>query len=78
MIRNHYLAWSIADADGSEFRRMLGVQDPLVRVQRVIASRFHPSTKACWSRGHVKAGMPVGICGAEGSGRENCLVNRLL
>ena len=57
---NRHLARSIADADGLECRRMLESMPPWYGSQRVIAPRFYLSTEACSSRGHVKAGMPLG------------------
>jgi putative transposase len=54
MVKNHYLAFSLADCGFGEFRRQLEYKSLLYDNTLIVADRWFPSSKTCSGCGHIK------------------------
>jgi putative transposase len=61
MMKNRYLARSIADMSFFEFRRQLEYKAAMRGGQVVVADRFFPSSKTCSACGHRLDDLPLSV-----------------
>lgn len=61
MVKNHYLARSIADMGFFELRRQLEYKTAMRGSQLVIADRFYPSSKMCSDCGYKLDELPLSV-----------------
>nr|DAK26577.1 MAG TPA: endonuclease [Caudoviricetes sp.] len=59
MMKNRYLAKSIAEQKWYEFRRILTYKCSMNNIKLHIASRFYPSSKTCSGCGYIKKGLKL-------------------
>ncbi|RYX81056.1 transposase [bacterium] len=59
MMKNHHLAQAIGDASFGELRRQLTYKSQWRGVELVVAPRFFPSSKTCFSCGAVNADLKL-------------------
>jgi putative transposase len=84
MMKNRYLARSIADMSFFEFRRQLEYKAAMRGGQVVVADRFFPSSKTCSACGHKLDDLPLSVrewtctaCGAQHDRDVNAAKNLL-
>lgn len=82
MMRNRYLARSIADAGWAEFRRQLTYKLDMTGGHLIVADRWFPSSKTCSDCGVVAQSMPLDVrewdcpdCGAHHDRDVNAAIN---
>lgn len=61
MVKNRYLARSIADMGLFEFRRQLEYKAAMRGGQVVVVDRFHPSSRTCSACGDVLDALPLSV-----------------
>jgi putative transposase len=61
MLKNRYLARSVADMSFFEFRRQLEYKAAMRGGEVVVVDRFYPSSKMCSSCGYVLSTLPLSV-----------------
>jgi len=59
MLKNHRLAWSVADDSMHEFRRQLTYKCSWYGIEMVVVPRFEPTSKLCSGCGWVKQDLTL-------------------
>jgi len=60
MLKNHYLAQSVADSNFGEIRRQLEYKAEWYGTKLVTIDRFYPSSKTCSACGYLKPELGLG------------------
>ena len=59
MMKNKHLSRSIKEAKFHEFRRQLEYKTKRYGIELVVADRFYPSSKTCFSCGYIKKDLKL-------------------